>query len=297
MQKLFRYSLALLCFVAACHMTRNVHDKTFDLQGHRGCRGLMPENTIPAMYKGIDLGVTTLEMDVVISRDKKVVLSHDPFMNHLITTKPDGSFLTEENEKEYLLYQMDYEEIKSFDVGLKPHPRFPGQQKMAAAKPLLSDLIDSVDAYATRNNRPLPLFNIETKSLPGGDGKNHPAPAEFIDLLMQVIADKGISTRVTIQSFDFRTLSYLHSKHPSISTAALVEANDSRTLEDQLNELGFIPTIYSPNYQLVSENLIRTCHKNGMKIIPWTINEKEKFDEIKKMGVDGIITDYPDLGN
>lgn len=294
-KKLLHYSLALICFIAACHMTRNVNVKNFDLQGHRGSRGLMPENTIPAMYKAIDLGVTTLEMDVVISEDRQVVLSHDPFMSHFITTKPDGTFINEADEKSYLLFQMPYDSIRKYDVGLKPHPRFPKQQKMPAIKPLLSDLIDSVDAYAKRNNKPLPLFNIETKSTPAGDGINHPEVPEFVDLLMKVINQKGIAERVTIQSFDFRTLIYLHNRYPSINTAALVEANDPRTFETQMQELGFVPTIYSPNFQLVNEVMIRNCQARGMKIIPWTVNEQEKFTELRRMGVDGIITDYPDL--
>src|SRR5688500_3464035 len=112
----------------------------FDKQGHRGCRGLMPENTIAAMLKAIDLGVTTLETDIAITKDKQPILSHEPFFNHEITTKPDGSFVTEAEEKSLNIYKMDYEQVKSFDVGLKPHPRFPHQQKIKAIKPLLEEM-------------------------------------------------------------------------------------------------------------------------------------------------------------
>ena len=294
-KKILRYSLALLCFIAACHMTRNVQEREFDLQGHRGCRGIMPENTIPGMLKALDIGVTTLEMDVVISKDKQVVLSHDPYMSHFITTKPDGTYVTEEEEKSIRIYEMNYEEVSRFDVGLKPHPRFPKQQKMAVVKPLLSQLIDSVENYANMAKRKLPFYNIETKLLPTGDGINHPEPATFVDLIMQVVKSKGIEERVTIQSFDFRTLKYLHEKYPHIQVAALVEASDKRNFEEQLHELGFTPTIYSPNFELVNESLIHRCHKLGMKIIPWTVNDKEKFDQLRRMGVDGIITDYPNL--
>jgi glycerophosphoryl diester phosphodiesterase len=275
-------------------MTRNIHNKEFDLQGHRGCRGFMPENTIPGMKRAMDIGVTTLEMDVVISKDRKVVLSHDPFMSHFITTKADGSFVTEEEEKSLRLFEMNYEEIIKYDVGMKPHPRFPRQEKIAVVKPLLADLLDSIDAYAKLKNTKLPFFNIETKLLPPGDGINHPPPAEFVELLMSVIKEKGIEERVIIQSFDFRTLKYLHEKYPLIQTAALVESNDKRNLEEQLAELGFVPTIYSPNFELVTPALVKRCHSEGMKIIPWTINDAEKFREIRKMGVDGIISDYPD---
>ena len=109
----------------------------FDKQGHRGCRGLMPENTIPAMLNAIGLGVTTLEMDVCISKDKKVFLSHEAFFNHEITTKPDGGFIDEKEEKSFNMFQMNYTDIIKYDVGMKPHPRFPDQQKMKAVKPLL----------------------------------------------------------------------------------------------------------------------------------------------------------------
>src|ERR1043165_717090 len=122
----------------------NPEQTSFDLEGHRGCRGLMPENTIPAMIRALDLGVTTLEMDVVISSDRKVVVSHEPWFESDITTKPDGTFLTPAEAIGYNLFRMDYDSIKKYDVGMKPNPRFPQQQKMKAIKPLLSDLLDSV---------------------------------------------------------------------------------------------------------------------------------------------------------
>src|SRR6188474_3759231 len=102
----------------------------FDIQGHRGCRGLMPENTIPAMIKALDLGVTTLEMDVVISKDNKVVVSHEPWFESEITTKPDGSFIKPGEAMQYNIFQMSYDEVLKYDVGMKTHPRFPQQQKM-----------------------------------------------------------------------------------------------------------------------------------------------------------------------
>lgn len=122
----------------------------FDAQGHRGCRGLMPENTIAAMFRAIDLGVTTLEMDVVISADGKVIVSHDPYMNADISTDPAGKHIQAGDQKKYLLYKMTTQEIQRWDVGLKPHPKFPKQEKLSAVKPLLSDLIDSVEAYVKR---------------------------------------------------------------------------------------------------------------------------------------------------
>lgn len=269
----------------------------FDKQGHRGCRGIMPENTIAGMFKAIDLGVTTLEMDVVITKDKKVVVSHEPWFSQEITTKPDGSYIGEREERKFNLYWMTYEEVKTFDVGLKQHPRFPNQQKLKAIKPLLSDLIDSVENYIATRSLPKVRYNIETKCLPAGDKVFHPEPAEFVELIMGVIKDKKMEERVIIQSFDIRTLQYLHEKYPSITTSLLIEDSNEKFLDGQLEALGFIPNIYSPNHTLVDEDLIEEVHKQGMRIIPWTVNDKKRIKKLKKMGVDGLISDFPDLLN
>jgi glycerophosphoryl diester phosphodiesterase len=291
---------AVICCITliACFNARQnqrLEVKHFDKQGHRGCRGLMPENTIPAMLKAIDLGVTTLEMDAIITKDEKVVLSHEPFFNHEISTKPDGSWVNEKEEKSLNIYQMTYEEVKKFDVGLRSHPRFTQQQKLPAVKPLLSDMIDAVEKYCINHKKPLPFYNIETKSQPPTDDTYHPKPAEFLELLVAAIQEKKIEMRVTIQSFDIRILQYLHEHYPTFKTALLVEGFDKKTLALQLKELGFIPTTYSPAYSLVTPLLVKQCHEAGMGLVPWTVNDLEKIKELKKMGVTGIISDYPDL--
>lgn len=289
--------LSLMLFVVACHMAQTAGTSfvALDTQGHRGCRGLMPENTVPAMITALNLGVTTLEMDAVITKDKKVVLSHEPFFNHDITTKPDGSFINASEERSYNIYQMTYDEVSRYDVGMKPHPRFPRQQKMKAAKPLLTDVIDSVDKHMMSSRRPHPFYNIETKSMPIGDNVYHPAPAEFVELLMGVVKEKNIEERVIIQSFDFRTLQYLHQRYPNIKTAMLIEDSDKRSFEQQLQALGFSPTIYSPHYSLVTSSIIDQCRKLNIKVIPWTVNDKQGIEKMKGLGVDGVISDYPDL--
>jgi glycerophosphoryl diester phosphodiesterase len=263
---------------------------SFDYQGHRGCRGLMPENTIPAFLKAIDLQVTTLEMDVVITKDQQVIVSHEPFFNHEISTKSDGSFIEERDERSYNIYQMTYAETQRYDVGLKPHPRFPLQQKIAVNKPLLSDVIDTVEA----NNGHM-FYNIETKTKPETDGIFHPTPDVFVNLLMDVIKFKHIQNRVIIQSFDIRTLQYLHIKYPNIRTALLIEDFDKRSFDVQLKDLGFVPTIYSPENSLVTIELVKACKNAGAKLIPWTVNDTNKIDSLKAMGVDGVISDYPNL--
>jgi len=269
----------------------------FDKEGHRGCRGLMPENTIPAMLKAIDLGVTTLEMDICFTKDNEAILSHEPFFNHDITTKPDGSFIKEKEEKQFNIYKMNYAEVKRYDVGMKSHPRFPDQKKIAVYKPKLADLIDSVETYITEKKAKKVLYNIETKTTPETDNLFHPAPEAFVDMLMKVITDKEIADRVIIQSFDIRTLQYLHQKYPSIKTSLLSEANNKSSFRKQIKDLGFTPTIYSPELALVTEALIKDCHSRKIKVIPWTANDKNEIERLRSLKVDGIISDYPNLFN
>src|SRR5688572_26482823 len=186
--------LLLVAFIVACHVSQkngSVILPAFDKERHRGCRELMPENTLPGMMKALELGVTTLEMDAVITKDRQVVLSHEPFFNHEITTKPDGTYVTEAEEKSLNIFNFPYDEIKRYDVGLKPHPRFPRQQKLKVVKPLLSELIDTVEEYCRRNNQGPVFYNIETKSTPTTDNTYHPAPEVFVDLLMKVLIDKN----------------------------------------------------------------------------------------------------------
>jgi glycerophosphoryl diester phosphodiesterase len=297
-RKLFQYSLAVLCFFAACHVSQKAQQPMqdfFDTQGHRGSRGLMPENSVPAMLTALGLGVRTLEMDVVITKEKQVLVSHEPWFSKDITTKPDGSYIGEREERKFNIYWMTYDEIKTFDVGLKPHPRFPNQQKLKQVKPLLADLIDSVKQYMMMARRPPPHYNIEIKTIPDFDGVFHPGPEEFVDLVMKVIDEKMLTDYVSIQSFDIRPLQYLRKKYPTIKIGLLIDADDKRTIDQQVKELTFIPDTYSPSFNLVNKRLVEKAHSMKMRIVPWTVNTKEKIEDLKKMGVDGLISDYPDL--
>jgi glycerophosphoryl diester phosphodiesterase len=299
------FSLLILLVFISCKTSkqnRSMPLPLFDKQGHRGCRGLMPENTIPAMLKALDLGVTTLEMDIVFTKDSIAILSHEPFFNHEISSfLSTGTYATryidveEEKEKSFNIYKMTFKETQQFDVGQKPHPRFPQQQKMAVHKPRLADVFDSVKSYMMAAKRPYPYFNIETKTMPATDNIYHPAPADFVELLMAVIKKNQMEDYVIIQSFDFRTLQYLHKKYPAIKTALLIEDYDKRTWWEQVTELGFHPSIYSPHYSLVSKSLIDHCRNYKTKVIPWTVNDKKEIERLKNLGVDGIITDYPNL--
>ena len=273
-------------------LTVNCFSQEFDIQGHRGCRGLLPENSIVAMKKAVDLGVTTLELDVVISADHQVLLSHEPFLSHEICLDSNGNEISENNEKSYNLYRMNYDEIRKYDCGSKIHPRFLNQEKVKTYKPLLSEMIDSVENYIQKKYpKKIISYNIETKSASEGDAVFHPEPKEFVALVLKVIEDKKISDRVYIQSFDVRTLQYLHKKKPTLKTVLLVE--NLLSIKENLKILGFNPTVYSPEFILLNKKNIKYLHSKNIKVIPWTVNEISDMKKLINLNVDGLISDFP----
>jgi glycerophosphoryl diester phosphodiesterase len=284
-----RLSLSLLLILLSLETFAQMN---FDIEGHRGCRGLYPENTIVAFIEAVKLGVNTLEMDVVVSKDGKLVVSHDPVMNEDICSTPDGKPVTSANKENYKIYNLTYEEIKQFDCGLRGNPKFTEQKKLAAYKPLLTDVIDEVEKIIQQNHLTPVQYNIETKSTPEGDDVYHPKPDVFAKMLYDLLKQKNILSKCIIQSFDPRTLKVIHQIDTIVSTALLVADIDS--FEKNVEQLGFTPTIYSPNLILVTEKMIEKCHKRKVKVIPWTVNDTDKMLKLKNMGVDGLITDYPD---
>ena len=238
----------------------------------------------------MELGVDALEMDVVISADKKVVVAHEPYMPHDICLRPDGSAITEEEEKALNLYQMDYEEIKEYNCGLK-HPRFPEQVPQSVHRPLLSELFNEIEARWKLADSPAIIYTIELKSAAEFDSLYHPAPEEFVRLVLQDIEEAGTKERCILQSFDLRILREIARQAPCIQISLLLDRPFDLT--EKLEELGFKPAFLGPNYLLVNEALIALCHAQEIKVVPWTVNEVEDMKRLINLGVDGIITDYP----
>jgi len=269
-----------------------------DLQAHRGGRGLLPENSIPAFLHALDLGVTTLEMDVAINAQGHVVVSHEPWMSASICSHGDGRDVTEDEEKSLRIYAMSDEEVAAFDCGSRGHPDYPRQQAMPVAKPLLSDVFQTVAAHAEAVERHASfgqvLFNIEIKSLPEGDRIFHPLVMEFAEALYRVVSEYNVVEQTTIQSFDTRALEAMHEIDPQISISLLVE--NEQGLEQNLARISFIPQIYSPDHKLLDRDQIDAAHAQDIKVIPWTVNDEKTMRKLVDMGVDGLITDYPDLG-
>lgn len=286
MQKLIASVFALFLFMQV------VAQSGYDLQGHRGCRGLLPENTIPAFIRAVDLGVNTLELDVVISLDNQVIISHEPYMSAITCTDTTGLPVTKERQKDYRIYGMTAAQVAKFDCGSRKHPDFPGQVNSKAVKPLLSAMIAAVEQHIHEKGLPPVRYNIEIKCSEEGDGVFHPAPEPFVDLVMEVVTQTGIAKRCNIQSFDFRPLRYLNNKYPDITTAVLIA--NVKSLQANLEALGYTPEIYSPNQMLVNRKLVKKAHQAGMKIIPWTVNKVPEMQKLLSLGVDGLITDYPD---
>ncbi|MCF8276190.1 MAG: glycerophosphodiester phosphodiesterase [Flavobacteriales bacterium] len=263
----------------------------FDLQGHRGARGLFPENSIEGFLAAVELQVNTVEMDVVVTKDGKVVVSHEPWVSSVICWGLEDKPVPE--GKGLVIYQMTYDQLTNYNCGSQVHPDFPLQAKMATFKPLLSDVITEVEANASALELEPLKYSIEIKSTPEGDGVFHPAPKEFCELVLNVIKQGNIKDRAIIQSFDVRALQAMKQLEPSIPVALLISETDG--FEKDLEKLGFTPEIYSPNFHLVNEQLVNSCKQNGIKLIPWTVNEEEDMVELLEMGVDGLITDYPDV--
>lgn len=264
---------------------------SFDIQGHRGCRGLMPENSIPGFIQAVNLGVTTLELDVVISADSQVVVSHEPWMSAAICRDSAGLPIDPEREQEYKLYKMTYNEIRGFDCGSGGHPGFPEQKPLKVQKPLLKDVIAAVESFVETKGLEPVWYNIETKSQPFTDGEFHPAPAEFVRLVLDVVNAGGIAERTIIQSFDPRTLNEVNDVQPGLKTALLV--TNQLGYVHNLQRLDFKPNIFSPNHIFLTADMVAFMHGEGIKVIPWTINETDRMREAIDLGVDGIITDYP----
>lgn len=266
------------------------HAFAFDWQGHRGARGLYPENTIGSMEEALKYPVTTLEMDVVATKDHLVVVSHEPWMGEEICLDVKRQPV---KMRQYNLYKLNYEDIQKFDCGSKPHPRFPRQQKISVGKPTIEKLIDVIEPKLKELNRSDVSYNIEIKSSVLNEKTGfQPEYRKYADIVIQAIKKKLPSNRFTLQSFDFRILKYIHETYPDIRLVALVE--ESFDPQKVISELGFRPFIFSPNYRNLFKEHVDAFHAMGVKVIPWTVNEVEDMEALISIGVDGIITDYPD---
>jgi glycerophosphoryl diester phosphodiesterase len=293
---------ALVC-IAGCSTT-----PTFDLQGHRGARGLAPENTLVAFDRALALGVTTLELDAALTKDGVVVITHDPTLNPAITRDAEGRWIDTPGPA---IASLTLAELQRYDVGrLKPDTAyargFPEQQPADGTRiPTLAALFERVKAIGDNRVR----FNIETKLTPMAEG---PPPEAFAKAVLDVIRQHGMSRRVTLQSFDWRTLQAMNRLAPEIPTVCLTVQQDrfnnvvsgAWTAGLKLADHGdSVPrlvkaagcSVWSPFFREVTSDILYEAKTLGLKTVVWTVNEPTHIEVMLELGVDGIISDRPDL--
>jgi glycerophosphoryl diester phosphodiesterase len=258
--------------------------QAFDLQGHRGARGHAPENTLPGFERALAIGVTTLELDVGVTRDGVVVIHHDRRLNPDLARGPDGRWVSSPGP---LIKALSFEELQRYDVGrIRPGSeyaqRFPHQNPIDGTRiPRLADLF----ARSGSSVR----FNIETKIAPEAPDETI-GPEPFARALIAEIRKAGVESRATIQSFDWRTLKIVEREAPQISTAYLTGSRDSDP--QKVHAAG--ARLWSPDFSTLTHETVATARRLGLKIIPWTVNEPRDIRRVLELGVDGIISDYPD---
>jgi len=286
----------------------------FDLQGHRGARGLAPENTLEAFAIALAIGVSTLELDLAMTKDGVLVVSHDRSLNPDHTRAADGAFLAAPGPA---IRSLTLAELRRYDVGrLKPGTAyaesFPQQRGMDGVHiPKLTDVFELVRRSKADHVR----FNIETKLTPSS-GADTPDPEAFAAAVAQVVRDAGLAERVSVQSFDWRTLAALRRIAPEIERVCLtIDGGGGDTLQrgrsgpspwtaglDIDDFDGSAPRlvaaagclVWSPDYRSVTAAALAEAGALGLRVIPWTVNERADMVRLIEMGVSGLITDYPD---
>jgi len=259
-----------------------------DVQGHRGARGYLPENTLPAFAKGLEFGVDTLELDCGVAKDGVVVVHHDRRLNPDTARGPDGKWV---EAPAPTIFSLSFKELQAYDVG-RTRPgseyakRFPHQKPLDGTRiPKLMDLFNLVENSGNSRVR----FNIETKLLPDYPQET-PPPEPFARALIAEIRKAGVAKRAAIQSFDWRTLKVVEREAPEIETVYLTEAKDAEPAKVHAGG----GKIWSPDFRQLSEKKLAEARALKIRIVVWTVNEPADIARVVDMKVDGIISDYPD---
>lgn len=291
------FALTGLTFFLSCNPTKKAEmteasQIQTQVHGHRGAAGHWPQNSLQGFLYAVDLGVDAIEMDVVISKDKKVVVSHEPYMASDYVLTPNGQEIPHAKERTYNLYDMDYEEIRKFDAGSKWDFRFFWKKRIKTYKPTLEEVIEAVENRIQEKQLSPIIYSIELKSDPREYGKFQPEPSEFINLVLPILKQHQLMDRLLIQSFDPNLLNELHKTHPEIPVSYLVMRGNP---EKKLEKLNFTPDYYSTRHFLIKDKSFVTDLKaRNIKVIAWTVNRRRDIRKMLRLGVDAIISDYPD---
>lgn len=257
--------------------------------GHRGSRGLEPENTLPAFQEAVRLGAGGLELDLFLTKDGKVVVTHDATISAELCVSPEGKPLEEAQSSSLKIYELDFKQLKPFDCGSLTNPDFPEQENTEAHIPLLSEVIELVEKQAVQ--RPVQYF-LEIKSDPSTDERYHPKPPSFVKHVLEVVSEKNIQQQAIILSFDKRVLQEVRKQAAEIKVGMSLE--NKKDLSQKLEELGFMPDAILPQYREVDAPLLQLSREHNIALFPWTVNEGPEIRRMLELDIDGLITDYPD---
>jgi glycerophosphoryl diester phosphodiesterase len=305
---------AMSMVAAAAALALGASPRPFDLQGHRGARGLAPENTLAAFARALSLGVTTLELDTGVTRDGVVVVSHDSLLNPDLTRDAAGRWIGAPGP---VIRELTLDEVRRYDVGrLRPGTpyaaRFPDQVAVDGQRiPRLADVF----ALARRAKNASVRFNVETKLDPGHPEQTAP-PERFVEAVIAVVREAGMGARTTLQSFDWRTLRHARAVAPEIATVCLTtqQPGDDNVQAGRAGPSpwlggldaddfgGSVPklahaagcAVWSPNARDLTPAAVAEAHAEGLKVVAWTVNEEPEMDALMTAGVDGLISDHPD---
>lgn len=261
----------LLCFGTALTAGPVIH---IDVHGHRGARAMRPENTLPAFEYAIAQGVDVLELDMAVTRDGVIVVSHDPILHPPVCSGPVASAP---------IHTLTLAEVKQWDCGKVQNPGFPRQQTIPGTR---MPTLDEVFALAPKGNF---KFNIETKIFPDHP-ELAPSPEQFVRLVLALVRRHHLESRVILQSFDFRTLREMKKLAPEIKLAALY-TGPAKSFVEITQEAG--ADMISPEFHLVTPEQVRAAHAAGIPVVPWTANTPADWQRLVDAGVDAIISDDP----
>jgi glycerophosphoryl diester phosphodiesterase len=252
--------------------------------GHRGCRGLYPENTVEGFKKAINLGVDGIELDVVVNKDKQLVISHEGYMSSTICLDSLGNKI--DNEKQHNLYKMAQSEIEKYDCGTLAHPKFTEQRNVTEKKPLLRDFFRQTDLSKT-------VILFEIKSEKGDEGIFQPSVEEYVEIILRELNDFQWKKNIIFMSFDARILNEINRQTQEYRMVYLTYL-PFRSVKKFLKDIDFKPHALGMFFPTIKKRKVKKAQRMGIRIFAWTVNDASKSQKLVKMGVTGIITDYPD---
>jgi glycerophosphoryl diester phosphodiesterase len=296
----------------------------FDLQGHRGARGLRPENTLPSLEAALDVGVTSVETDVHLTRDGMAVLCHDPRLGEWLFT-PLGQAPALGPAHRPAVCGLTLKELRRYRADRNPDPaRFPGQRAEVTslsqwyaeahgldpyAVPTLDDLLRFTAAYAgepgaragkgdaPRARSAAVRFDLELKRVPFhpeavNDGYDGRGPALLERRVLEAVRAHGVAGRTAVRSFDHRCVVYLREMEPALAGSVLMSDTAPADPAELVRRAG--GDVYCPNYLFLDEELVQRAHAGGVRVVPWTVNDPDHWRRLLDWGVDGLCTDFPD---